>query len=513
MSRRYFGVLGFEVTSTRRPSAVMSALSACSIDRCRYSRRAGLRWRDTATARGASTYSLPCRSPPMVRVFPAPIPRGARDRRPRAGVLLCRPARRRATAPGNRDPSPDTALAGRRSLFLNRPVAGRRCRTGALGAVAGTADAKACVRGAGGGVLAFSRPAVYLYSLLPASPPVVRPYPAPIPRGAAGPEVMDGVDADAPDDRGCGSIHYRTGGTCVVIREVHRYAVAVVLLRRRLALRVARREQVLSADARPNPTDTLPSPSASRTSSASTSTSNRRGVRPEPTALEDDREDGRFRISCGWPRRPGRGRALRDGSRWRCGSARGCDSRSRAAGSTGSAAAGETSGPAGRTSAPLTAQRGTGSSSPAVRATGPCPSTRAIRRPVAPTSRRCSSTKPRTSRSTPSTRRRPAGWPRSRLTASSISTYVRGPPRPRGRSRTSLPCGGPSDTGPAASSRRSTTSSSGRSRTAWPTSGCLREGAKSYAKRMPTPRCGPGAPVQEARTLWPCWRSSPWGPT
>ena len=50
---------------------------------------------------------------------------------------------------------------------------------------------------------------------------------------------------------------------------------------------------------------------------------------------------------------------------------------------------------------------------------GPCTSTRAIRRPVAPTSRRCSSTKPRTSRSTPSTRRRPAGWPRSRLTASS----------------------------------------------------------------------------------------------
>ncbi len=58
------------------------------------------------------------------------------------GFFLCRPARRRATAPGNRDPSPDTALAGRRSLFLNRPVAGRRCRTGALGAVAGAADAK-----------------------------------------------------------------------------------------------------------------------------------------------------------------------------------------------------------------------------------------------------------------------------------------------------------------------------------------------------------------------------------
>ena len=23
---------------------------------------------------------------------------------------------------------------------------------------------------------------------------------------------------------------------------------------------------------------------------------------------------------------------------------------------------------------------------------------------------------------------------------------------------------------------------------------------------MPTPRCRPGAPVQEARTFWPCWR-------
>ena len=42
----------------------------------------------------------------------------------------------------------------------------------------------------------------------------------------------------------------------VVIRKVHRYAVAVVLLRRRRALGVARREHVLSADARPNPTDT-----------------------------------------------------------------------------------------------------------------------------------------------------------------------------------------------------------------------------------------------------------------
>ena len=40
---------------------------------------------------------------------------------------------------------------------------------------------------------------------------------------------------------------------------------------------------------------------------------------------------GRFRNSCGRRARPGRGRALPDGSRWRCGTARGCDSRSLAA--------------------------------------------------------------------------------------------------------------------------------------------------------------------------------------
>ena len=93
---------------------------------------------------------------------------------------------------------------------LNRPVAGRRCRTGALGAVAGTADANAYVGPVA--VFAFSRPAVYLYYLLPASPSrgssVSRA--DSVRRGR--PEVMDGVDADAPDDRGCGSIHYRTGG-------------------------------------------------------------------------------------------------------------------------------------------------------------------------------------------------------------------------------------------------------------------------------------------------------------
>ena len=278
---------------------------------------------------GVSTYSLPCRSPPMVRVFPAPIPGGAlgpkaqgggssvpagtakgsgsrdcaswlppatqaptdrsdstatttstegvtwicsrcsvpwtrtsidlararaafvaghgpqvvaerraRDRvatrtRPAAGTRCRRVGqrqRRRAphsrsssarpnswrhpARPGRyREPIPDTALAGRRSLFLNRPVAGRRCRTGALGAVAGTADAKACVRGAGGGVLAFSRPADYLYSLLPASPSrgssVSRA--DSVRRGR--PEVMDGIDAGAPDDRGCRPLPYRTGGS------------------------------------------------------------------------------------------------------------------------------------------------------------------------------------------------------------------------------------------------------------------------------------------------------------
>ena len=39
----------------------------------------------------------------------------------------------------------------------------------------------------------------------------------------------------------------------------------------------------------------------------------------------------RFRNSCGQRARPGRGRALPDGSRWRCGTARGCDTRRPAA--------------------------------------------------------------------------------------------------------------------------------------------------------------------------------------
>ena len=103
-----------------------------------------------------------------------------------------------------------------RSLFLNRPVAGRRCRAGAFGAVAGTTDAKACVRGAGGGVFAFSRPspgpAVYLYSLLPASPSRGSSVSRADSERRGRPEVMDGIDAGAPDDRGCRSLHYRTGG-------------------------------------------------------------------------------------------------------------------------------------------------------------------------------------------------------------------------------------------------------------------------------------------------------------
>ena len=142
---------------------------------------------------------------------------GQRQRRraPHSRSSSARPnSWRHPARPGRyREPSPDTALAGRQSLFRNRPVAGRRCRTGALGAVAGTADAKACVRGAGGGVLAFSRPADYLYSLLPASPSrgssVSRA--DSVRRGR--PEVMDGIDAGAPDDRGCRPLPYRTGGS------------------------------------------------------------------------------------------------------------------------------------------------------------------------------------------------------------------------------------------------------------------------------------------------------------
>ena len=106
-------------------------------------------------------------------------PQVVAERRARAG---CRPARDRRRAPGAaasvsdsgdgarisrsssarpnswrhtarpgryREPSLETSRGRSTLLFLNRPVAGRRCRTGALGAVAGTADANACVRGAG----------------------------------------------------------------------------------------------------------------------------------------------------------------------------------------------------------------------------------------------------------------------------------------------------------------------------------------------------------------------------
>ena len=122
---------------------------------------------------------------------------------------------RHPARPGRyREPSPDTALAGRQSLFRNRPGAGRRCRTGALGAVAGTADAKACVRGAGGGVFAFSRPADYLYYLLPVSPSRGSSVsPRRFREARQNREVMDGIDAGAPDDRGCRPLPYRTGGS------------------------------------------------------------------------------------------------------------------------------------------------------------------------------------------------------------------------------------------------------------------------------------------------------------
>lgn len=75
-----------------------------------------------------------------------------------------------------------------------------------------------------------------------------------------------------------------------MIREVHRYAVAVVLLRRRLAL-VARREQVLSADARPNPTDTRyrtsPSPQLGRNGQSRTARFGRLLNDYRPLGVED----------------------------------------------------------------------------------------------------------------------------------------------------------------------------------------------------------------------------------
>ena len=135
---------------------------------------------------------LPLPSPWSV-LFPRRFREARWDRRPRAGVLLCRPARRRAAAQGTashgslqrrrprrteaiQPPPPhrrkvshgsvqDARYPGPgRSLFLNRPVAGRRCRTGALGAVAGTADANACVRGAGGGVCLLPSGCLSLFS-------------------------------------------------------------------------------------------------------------------------------------------------------------------------------------------------------------------------------------------------------------------------------------------------------------------------------------------------------------
>ena len=70
---------------------------------------------------GVSTYSLPCRSPPR---GPCSFPRRFRearwDRRPRAGILLCRPARRRAAAPG------DCASRPRRTEAIQPPPPHRR---------------------------------------------------------------------------------------------------------------------------------------------------------------------------------------------------------------------------------------------------------------------------------------------------------------------------------------------------------------------------------------------------
>ena len=135
---------------------------------------------------------LPLPSPWSV-LFPRRFREARWDRRPRAGVLLCRPARRRAAAQGLRlmaassGAGPDGPKRFNRhhhidgrchmDLFkmlgtldpdgrcsLNRPVAGRRCRTGALGAVAGTADANACVRGAGGGVCLLPSGCLSLFS-------------------------------------------------------------------------------------------------------------------------------------------------------------------------------------------------------------------------------------------------------------------------------------------------------------------------------------------------------------
>ena len=157
--------------------------------------------------------------------------RPARDRRRAPGAdasvsasgdglafpLVERPAqlRRHTARPGRyREPSLETGPGRSTSLFLNRPVAGRRCRTGALGAVAGQPTrTRAYVAPAA--VLAFSGPAVYLYFLLPASPSCGSSVSRADSERRGRPEVMDGVDVGASDDRGCGSIPYRTGGSAL----------------------------------------------------------------------------------------------------------------------------------------------------------------------------------------------------------------------------------------------------------------------------------------------------------
>ena len=150
---------------------------------------------------------------------------------------------------------------------LNRPVAGRRCRTGALGAVAGTADANACVRGAGGGVCLLPSGCLSLFSAARLPLPWFVRIPCRfrearqnrrswtvLMQARRTTEAADHFTT-APAAVGCdprGSPLRRSGRS----------------FRRRLSLGVARREPVLSADARPNPTDTRyrasPSPQLDR---------------------------------------------------------------------------------------------------------------------------------------------------------------------------------------------------------------------------------------------------------
>ena len=93
---------------------------------------------------------------------------------------------RHTARPGRyREPNLETGPGRSTSLFLNRPVAGRRCRTGALGAVAGTADANACVRGAGSCACLLRTGCLSLFSAARLSLPWFVRVPAPIPRGAA----------------------------------------------------------------------------------------------------------------------------------------------------------------------------------------------------------------------------------------------------------------------------------------------------------------------------------------